>query len=126
MQGLAMAVIADGKVVLLRSWGRRNVEKNLPLQTDTVMYGASLTKLAFAYMVMQLVDERRLDLDRSIAAYLPKPLPEYAFYETLKADARWRQLTPRIFRGICKLRIPGTGRENAAALRTGKALCVFR
>ena len=96
VQGLAMAVIDDGKVVFVRSWGRRNVEKNLPLQTDTIMYGASLTKFAFAYMVMQLVDERTIDLDRSIAGYLPKPLPEYPFYEALKGDERWRKLTPRI------------------------------
>ena len=80
VQGLAMAVMDDGKVVFVRSWGRRNVEKKLPLQTDTIMYGASLTKFAFAYMVMQLVDEGKLDLDRPIAAYLPKPLPEYPFY----------------------------------------------
>ncbi|MGH9312614.1 MAG: serine hydrolase domain-containing protein [Vicinamibacterales bacterium] len=96
VQGLAMAVIDDGKVVFVRSWGRRNVEKNLLLQTDTIMYGASLTKLAFAYMVMQLVDKGRLDLDRSIADYLPKPLPEYPFYLALKDDDRWRKLTPRI------------------------------
>ena len=63
-----MAVIDDGQVVFVRSWGRRNVEKNLPLQTDTIMYGASLTKFAFVYMFMQLVDEGTLDLDRSIAA----------------------------------------------------------
>lgn len=96
VQGLAMAVIDDGKVVFVRSWGRRNVEKNLPLQTDTIMYGASLTKFAFAYMVMQLVDEGKVDLDRSIADYLPKPLPEYEFYAALSGDERWRKLTPRI------------------------------
>ena len=96
VQGLAMAIVDNGKVVFVQSWGRRNVEKNLPLQTDTIMYGASLTKFAFAYMVMQLVDEGKIDLDRSIAEYLPKPLPEYEFYEALKADDRWRTLTPRI------------------------------
>ena len=96
VQGLAMAVIDDGKVVFVRSWGRRNVEKDLPLQIDTIMYGASLTKFAFAYMVMQLVDEGTIHLDRSIATYLPKPLPEYPFYEALKGDDRWRKLTPRI------------------------------
>jgi CubicO group peptidase (beta-lactamase class C family) len=96
VNGLAMAVIDEGQVVLARAWGRRNVEKNLPLQTDTIMYGASLTKFAFAYMVMQLVDEGKIDLDRSIANYLPKPLPEYEFYANLEGDDRWRKLTPRI------------------------------
>lgn len=93
VEGLAMAVIDDGKIVFVKSWGRRNVAKNLPLQTDTIMFGVSLTKFAFAYMVLQLVDEGRLDLDRSIAAYLPRPLPEYPFYAALAGDERWRKLT---------------------------------
>jgi len=96
VKGLAMAVIDDGQVVFVRSWGRRNVARSLPLRPDTVMYGASLTKLVFAYMVMQLVDGGTLDLDRSIADYLPKPLPEYPFYAALRGDERWRNLTPRI------------------------------
>lgn len=96
VHGLAMAVIDDGKVAFVNSWGRRNVEKNLPLRTDTIMYGASLTKFAFAYMVLQLVDERKLDLDRSIADYLPQPLPEYPFYADLQTDERWRKMTPRV------------------------------
>jgi CubicO group peptidase (beta-lactamase class C family) len=96
VKGLAMAVIDDGQVAFVRSWGRRNVQKDLPLETGTIMYGASLTKFAFAYMVMQLVDEGKIDLDRPIAGYLPKPLPEYPFYEALKGDERWRKLTPRI------------------------------
>jgi CubicO group peptidase (beta-lactamase class C family) len=96
VQGLAMAAIDDGKVAFVRSWGYRNVAKKLPLQTDTIMYGASLTKFAFAYFVMQLVDEGKLDLDRPIATYLPKPLPDYPFYAALKDDERWRRLTPRI------------------------------
>jgi CubicO group peptidase (beta-lactamase class C family) len=96
VQGLAMAAVDNGQVVFVRTWGRRNVEKDLPLQADTIMYGASLTKFAFAYMVMQLVDEGKVDLDRSVAEYLPKALPEYPFYEALKGDERWRKLTPRI------------------------------
>jgi len=60
------------------------------------MYGASLTKVAFAYMVMQLVDEGRLDLDRSIADYLPRPLPAFEDYADLEGDERWRLITPRI------------------------------
>ncbi len=47
-------------------------------------------------MVMQLVDEGKVDLDRSIADYLSRPLPEYPFYEALRGDERWRKLTPRI------------------------------
>ena len=100
-QGLALAVVRDGKVTQVRAHGLRNA-RGEPLRPDTVMYGASLTKAAFAYTVMQLVEERRLDLDTSIERYLPRPLPEYPDdprygpWSHLQGDDRWRRLTPRI------------------------------
>ena len=96
VQGLALAVIEDGQVAHVAAYGKRNVERNLPLTSDTVMYGASLTKAAFAYMVLQLVDEGRLALDTPVAELLPRPLPEYPEYSDLAGDERWRKLTPRI------------------------------
>lgn len=100
-RGLAIATIDDGRVQQVRSYGQRNGHGD-PLQTDTVMYGASLTKAVFGYTVLRLVDEGVLDLDRSIADYLAKPLPEYADedkyapWSGLAGDERWRRLTPRI------------------------------
>lgn len=101
-QGIAVALIERGKVVSVNVWGKRN-DKGEPLTPDTIMYGASLTKAVFAYTVMQMVDEGRLDLDRSIADYLPRPLPDYAGeddryagWDKLKGDERWRKITPRI------------------------------
>ncbi|MEW6761438.1 MAG: serine hydrolase domain-containing protein [Pseudomonadota bacterium] len=100
VEGLALAVIDQGQVSSVRTWGRRNVEKNLPLQPHTIMYGASLTKPAFAYMLMQLVDEGKLDLDAPLATLLPQPLPAYDKkpydFSDLAGDERWRKLTPRI------------------------------
>ena len=94
--GLALALINDGRVVFVKAYGARDLEQKLPLEDDTIMYGASLTKAAFAYMVMQLVDEGVIDLDKSIADYLPKPLPAYEKYADLSGDERWRKFTPRI------------------------------
>lgn len=100
-QGLALAVIDDGKVVQVHAAGKRNAAGE-PLQPDTIMYAASLTKAAFAYMVLQLVDDGVLDLDRPIAAYLDRPLPDYpadkryAPWPDLKDDPRWQQITPRM------------------------------
>ena len=45
---------------------------------------------------MQLVGEGKLDLDRPIAAILPKPLPDYPAYADLKNDERWKKLTLRM------------------------------
>ena len=100
-QGLALAVIDRGQPVLVRSWGKRNAA-GAPLTTDTVMYGASLTKIAFAYYVLTLVDEGLLNLDASIATYLPQPLPSYGNLDAygnwadLAGDERWRKITPRM------------------------------
>ena len=82
-RGLAVAVVEEGRVVFRKAYGVRNAA-NEPLLNDTVIYGASLTKTAFAYLVMQLVDEGRFNLDRPIADYLPQPLPSYSS----AADAR--------------------------------------
>lgn len=95
VKGLAIAVIEDGAVNHVAAHGFRNVEKGLPLQTDTIMYGASLTKTAFAYMLLQLVDEGVFDLDRPLHTYLDKSLPEYEDYSDLAGDERWRALTAR-------------------------------
>lgn len=96
VEGLALAVIDAGTVRFVAAYGSRNVEQALPLTVHTIMYGASLTKTAFAYAVLQLVDEGRLDLDAPLSTLLPRPLPEYADYSDLETDARWRTLTPRM------------------------------
>lgn len=103
-KGLALAVIDQGRIVHVKSYGLRNA-KGDPLTEDTIMYGASLTKALFATTVMQLVDEGVIDLDTTIDKYLPKPLPDYtgkdvedryARWSDLAGDDRWKKLTPRI------------------------------
>jgi CubicO group peptidase (beta-lactamase class C family) len=94
--GLGVALIHDGRVAFARTYGKRSLERELPLQKDTVMYGASLTKATFAYLVMQLADEKKITLDAPIGTYLARPLPEYGRYADLAGDARWGKLTFRI------------------------------
>lgn len=94
-QGLALAVVDEGRVVHVAAYGKRNAAGE-PLQTDTVMYGASLTKAAFGHTVMQLVEAGKLELDKPLAAYLADPLPHYGPWRHLAGDERWRRLTARV------------------------------
>jgi CubicO group peptidase (beta-lactamase class C family) len=94
--GVGIAVLNDGKVVYLKAYGVRDKEKHLPLTPDSVMTAASLTKPAFATMVMRLVDERIIELDKPVYEYLPKPLPEYDAYKDLADDHRYKQITMRM------------------------------
>lgn len=104
-KGMAVAVIDHGRVRYVHAYGIRNA-KGEPLTTDTVMYGASLTKTVFAYTVLQLVDEGKLNLDTPIEADLDRPLPtygpdpvfpdKYGPYKDLADDPRWKKITPRM------------------------------
>lgn len=103
--GLAVAVIDDGRVIQTQAFGRRNAAGD-PLHTDTVMYGASLTKTVMAYTTLTLVDQGRLALDVPLADYLERPLTtygegdahlaKYGPYRDLADDARWLRLTARM------------------------------
>ena len=103
--GVAIAVIDHGKVRYVHAYGIRNA-KGDPLTTDTVMYGASLTKTVFTYTVMQLVDQGKLNLDVPIRNDLDSPLPTYGPdpvfpdkhgpYKDLANDSRWEKITPRM------------------------------
>jgi CubicO group peptidase (beta-lactamase class C family) len=94
--GVGLAIFDHGKVVYLKTYGVRDKEKNLPLTEGSVMTAASLSKVAFAYMVMRLVDEKLLDLDKPVYQYLPKPLPEYPAYKDLAGDQRYKRITARM------------------------------
>ena len=94
--GAGIAIFRHGKIEYLKTYGERDLEKGLPLTADSVMTSASLSKAAFATVVMRLVQAHTLDLDMSIEKYLPKPLPAYPQYADLQGDDRWKQLTLRI------------------------------
>lgn len=103
-KGMAVAIIDHGRVRYVQAYGVRNRAGD-PLATDTVMYGASLTKTVFAYHVLQLVDQGKLSLDVPLADYLAKPLTEYDTdaiypdkygpYRDMAADPRWQRITAR-------------------------------
>jgi len=103
--GMAVAVIDHGQVTYVNAYGIRDA-KGDPLTTDTVMYGASLTKTVFAYTVMQLVDQGKIKLDKPLKDDLDKPLPsyepdpvfpdKYGPYKDLADDPRWQKITPRM------------------------------
>lgn len=65
-KGLAIAVVDRGRVVSAQAFGARNAAGD-PLTTRSIMYGASITKTVFAWLVLQLADEGKVDLDHPIA-----------------------------------------------------------
>lgn len=102
-RSLAVAIVDHGRVVSTTAYGVRTAA-GAPLERDSVLYGASLTKAVFAYLVMTLVDAGKLSLDEPLESYLPNPretfrdpdtIRRYADYTELATDPRWRTLTAR-------------------------------
>src|SRR5499426_4520456 len=70
--GLAVAVVQDGKVTLLRAYGQRNVEADLPVTAATQFLICSITKSFTATGVALLHNGGRLDWTKPVRDYLPE------------------------------------------------------
>jgi CubicO group peptidase (beta-lactamase class C family) len=68
--GLSVAVIKDGKIILLKGYGFRDVEKKLPVTPRTIMPIGSNTKAFTASVLGTLVDEKKLEWDEPVRNYL--------------------------------------------------------
>lgn len=73
--GLSIAIINNAEVVYHNTFGWANVETAQPVDSTTLFEGASLSKPVFAHMVMFLVEEGQLDLDRPLLDYLDYTYP---------------------------------------------------
>ena len=71
--GVSIAILRDGKTYWLHEFGVRNTNTTSPVTADTTFEAASLSKPVFAYGVLKLVDQGKLDLDAPLSKYLPKP-----------------------------------------------------
>ncbi len=71
---LAVAVVADGEVVVELASGLADREAEVPASTETVFPAASVSKLFTTALVMQQVEGDRLDLDTPANQYLEPSL----------------------------------------------------
>ncbi len=85
--GMSIAVIRDGKIFWSGAFGLRNRETKEPVDENTVFEAASLTKTVTAAAALKLVERGELDLDKTLAEYLP--------YPRLAGDERYKKITVR-------------------------------
>lgn len=86
--GVSLAIINDGKLVYHTVKGYADLELKKKVTPTTIFEGASLSKPLFAYMAMQLVEKKVLDLDTPLYKYLP--------YPDIANDERYKKITARM------------------------------
>lgn len=102
VHGLAISIFNDDEIAYIKTFGVKNTETGEPLRTDTVFYGASLSKAVFPVLVMQLVEEGVIDLDTPLVKYMDKPVHAYeakVWHEDqtdLKDDELHKKITARM------------------------------
>jgi CubicO group peptidase (beta-lactamase class C family) len=84
--GVSVAVI-DGENVRARTYGLANAKTGERATDKTVFEAASLGKPVFAYAVMKLVEQGKLDLDKPLSDYVVEPFA---------SDPRVNKITARI------------------------------
>ena len=71
--GASIAIVRHGKTVSLQAFGTKSVKTHAAVTTDTIFEAASLSKPVFAYGVLKLVDQGKLNLDTPLTTYIPNP-----------------------------------------------------
>jgi CubicO group peptidase (beta-lactamase class C family) len=102
VHGLTVTVFNDAKIVYSRAFGVADLPSGRPLRTDTEIYGASLSKAVFSVLVMRLVEQGVLDLDKPLQDYVSEPLWQnrgtswHEDLSDLRTDPRYRRITARM------------------------------
>ena len=103
VHGLAITVFNKNKPVYKKVFGYKRFDTKEPLQTNTNIYGASLSKAVFAVLVMKMVEEKVIELDKPLESYLPQPVYAYGKgtswnqdYTDLKDDSLHKKITARM------------------------------
>ncbi len=86
VKGTSTAIIHNGQICYQQALGTKDPEGR-PVTEDTLNESASLTKTLFGTLVMRLVDEGKIDLDR--------PIMDIYESEPWSDDERFMKITPR-------------------------------
>jgi len=69
--GVAAAVVRGNDTLLLKGYGKADVEWNIPMPADAMFEIGSITKQFTAVAILQLRDEGKLSLDDEMTKWLP-------------------------------------------------------
>ena len=81
--GVSLAVVRNGKIAVLKSYGFSNLEHQIPVKPETIFQSGSIGKQFAATAIMILAAEGKLSLEDKVSRFFPD------------APASWSQITVR-------------------------------
>jgi CubicO group peptidase (beta-lactamase class C family) len=85
--GVSVCLVKDRKIAWSNRYGVKDVRTLEPVSNETMFEACSMSKPVFAYLVLKLADEKKLDLDKPLADYLDENFIGLADYKN-KITAR--------------------------------------
>jgi D-alanyl-D-alanine carboxypeptidase len=70
--GISIALAHDGKVTFARGYGIANLQHSIAVTPETVFHIDSISKNILSAVLLQLVDEGKLDIDSDVTKYVPE------------------------------------------------------
>lgn len=89
LPGGSVAVAKDGRLVYARGFGWADEKNRVPMQPDSLLRIASVSKPFTAAAFMRLVEQGKLKLNEPILPYLKK----FGAEDEKNLDPRWRKIT---------------------------------
>jgi CubicO group peptidase (beta-lactamase class C family) len=86
--GAVAYIIRDGNVVYEKSFGWRNIEKEIPMEANDIFRMASMTKGLTAVSVLQLCQRGLISLDDNLSKYIPE-FSNPQVLEKILPDSTW-------------------------------------
>ena len=70
--GLAVGIVQNGRVAFTKAYGYEDAERKVKATSKTMFRWASVSKVITAYAAMQLVENRKLNLDDDVRTLVPE------------------------------------------------------
>jgi CubicO group peptidase (beta-lactamase class C family) len=67
--GMVAGIVRDGQIIWVKNYGYADIQRNIPVTNSTIFHLASLTKTFASTVIIQLVNENKINLNAPVANY---------------------------------------------------------
>jgi CubicO group peptidase (beta-lactamase class C family) len=79
--GVSVTLVKDGNVAWTKNFGIKDVRTQEPVSNETMFEACSMSKPVFAYVVMKLAEQKKIDLDTPLSKYLDEKFVTIGSYK---------------------------------------------